>query len=100
MDLLPRPIEDSLLRLQTRLLPMPNGEQRITTLTSLVWLGVDYLIDRGYFDVQQLVELANVEGWEPPNAPFEMRFTTAVVYWCEQADNRNDDYQGYCKGMY
>jgi hypothetical protein len=89
---------EALLALQTRMIPLPGGGTRELTYTLLVWRALDYLVDRGYFTTEELVDLANVDGWDPPNAPFEMRFATAIAYWTKRSNAKWRDYTDYCRG--
>ncbi len=77
---------------------MPCGRMRELTYTMLIWRGLEYLVDRGHTTVERLIELADVEGWEPPNAPFEMRFATTIAYWTRRIDEEQGDYDKYCRG--
>jgi len=73
-------IED-LLRLESRHLPVGgssgHGLQE-KTYTMQVWRGLDYLVDLGYFTLEELIDLANGPGWQPESAPFDMRLTSIV----------------------
>jgi len=89
---------EPLLQTQTRQILMPCGRARELTYTMLVWRSLEYLVDRGHTTVVRLIELAEVEGWEPPNAPFEMRFATAIAYWTHRIDAEQGDYDPYCRG--
>ncbi|MEO1009600.1 MAG: hypothetical protein AAFX79_13640 [Planctomycetota bacterium] len=89
---------EALLELQTRRIPLPGGGTRELAYTVLVWRALDYLVDRGYFTAEELVELADVDGWEPPNVPFEMRFATAIAYWTKRCNATCRDYTDYCRG--
>ena len=89
---------EALMELQTRRIPLPGGGTRELTYTLLVWRALDYLVDREYFVASELVELADVGGWETPNAPFEMRFATAIAYWTRRSNAKWRDYTDYCRG--
>lgn len=90
--------EEALLQLQTRMIPMPDGRQRMMTYTMLVWRAMDYLIDRRYCTLERLIAHANADGWDPPNAPFEMRFSSVIAYWTGRYSNAYRDYDAYCRG--
>lgn len=89
---------ESLLQTQTRQIVLPCGRARELTYTLLMWRSLEYLVDRGHATLERLLDLAEVEGWEPPNAPFEMRFATVIAYWCHRLDADKEDYDDYCRG--
>lgn len=96
-----RQIEEMLV-LETRVIPVDGSHglaMQQKTYTAQVWRGLDYLVDLGYFSTEELVDLANGEGWEPPNAPFDMRFTSIVAFWSRRCDDENNDFVAYCRGQ-
>lgn len=97
MAYLDTPRTDALLQLQTRRIPLPGGKTRELTYTMLVWRALEYLVDREYFTVEYLVELASVEGW-PPRAPLEMRFSSVIAYWARRNNEEHRDFTDYCLG--
>lgn len=89
---------EALLQTQTRMIPIPGGRARPLTSTMLVWLAFEYLVDRRYCTREWLVELASIEGWEPPTPSFEERFVATVSYWARRYDAAYRDYTDYCRG--
>lgn len=89
---------EALLQIQTRQIPLPGGGTRTLASTLLVWRALDYLVDRGHATTERIVELSEVDGWDPPNAPYEMRFTTTIAYWTQRLDAEHGDYDDYCCG--
>jgi len=92
---------EELLRLETRFLPVggsPGHALQEKTYTMQVWRGLDYLIDLGYFTLEELIDLANGRGWQPVNAPFDMRLTSIVAYWSRRCNDENGDFAAYCHG--
>jgi|GEM_PF-4732225 len=89
--------QESLLQTQTRQIVLPCGRARELTYTLLVWRGMEYLIDRGHATLERLIELADVEGWEPPNVAFETRFATVIAYWTHRMDAERGDFDAYCE---
>ena len=91
---------ERLLRLETRMIPFQGSagsSERAITYTLQVWRGFDYLIDREYFTIEHLVDLANVGGWTPKTASFEMRFSSVIAYWVRRCNAEYRDYTGYCR---
>ncbi len=76
---------------------MPGGRTHELTYTILFWRALEYLLDREYFTIEYLVELANVDGW-PPHTPFEMRLSAVVAYWTRRNDAAHRDFSDYCEG--
>jgi hypothetical protein len=88
----------SLSSLQQRSVPTPDGSVRSVSCTILVWQAMEYLIDLGHTRVERLVELADVEGWDPLDAPFDQRFASVISYWSRRCNARWNDYNDYCRG--
>jgi hypothetical protein len=89
---------ETLLKTQTRMIPLPDGHARLFTGTMLVWLGYEYLVDRRYCTPERLVQLANIEGWDPPTPSFEDRLEATIAYWTRRYDAAYRDYTDYCRG--
>lgn len=92
---------ERLLRLETRMIPVEGsagGSIRGITYTLHIWRGLDYLVDRGYFTTERIVDLSNVDGWTPGKAPFEMRFSSVIAYWVRRCNAEYRDYTDYCRG--
>lgn len=66
---------------ETRIVDVGGGAMRPITLTVLVWLHYDTLLDAGYFH-DDIVACASLDGWKPEKASFEMRFDSSIaLFW-------------------
>jgi hypothetical protein len=79
---------ESYLVLETRSLPMPNGNQRPTTCMHLVWSSLDVVTLASNFDEARVVELAHISTAEM-GTTFEDAFQAVVAYLHKEIDQRD-----------
>ena len=87
-----------MLESQTRWIPLPSGGSTPLTYNMFVWQALEYLTDRGYFTVEQLVELACDDG-RSPSVLCRNRLLTVIAYWTWRRRDEWGDYEDYCIGL-
>lgn len=69
---------EAMLTPETRRVVMPDGSTRELTHPYVLWNAYDELVEAGC-EPETLVTHAEMPGWDPPNLPFELRFSSVVA---------------------